>query len=62
MQRLERFPELKRRGSCADLIWVTSSLDTKGKKFLQVPTVPGDSSSEHTHTHTGLCLSTHYEF
>ena len=58
-QRLERFPELKRGGSCGDLMWVTSSLNTKGETFLQVPTVPGDPSSKDTHTYTHTHTDTH---
>lgn len=45
IQSSEKFPELKRRGNRGDLIQDANSLDRRGKRFSQVPTVSGDSSS-----------------
>ena len=60
-QRLERFPELKRRGSCDDLIWATSSLseDTHTHTETHRHTQRHTQTHTHTDTHTNTHRHTH---
>ena len=57
--RLERFPELKRRGSCDDLIWATSSLSEDTHAHTQTQTHIQTHTQRHTQTHKHTHTDTH---